>query len=73
MSAAFESDPVLIRQGTQRLARCRVQHGWELHPPFFQVLVSAEVKDNQPISVSYVTHHDLQDDEPRLFLSTSAR
>jgi hypothetical protein len=42
-----------------RLDACARKSGRDKHPLTFQVLLQVEVKDEQPVSVRYVTHHDL--------------
>jgi hypothetical protein len=59
-AAEYVTDPEYLRQLNQHLEKCRLKAGAERHAPYFQALLRAEVKDNQPISISYVTHHDLQ-------------
>jgi hypothetical protein len=62
------TDPEYLLQLNQHLEQCRLKAGSARHAPYFQALLRAEVKDNHPISISYVTHHDLQiadqSDEP---------
>jgi hypothetical protein len=58
--AEYVTDPEYLRQLNQHLEQCRKQSGHEQHAPFFQVLVRADVKDNQPVNISYVTHHDFE-------------
>lgn len=58
-AAEYATDKEALRKLHEILEQCRVQHGWARHPAFFQVLVRAEVKDNQTISINYLTHHDL--------------
>jgi hypothetical protein len=59
-AAEYVTDPEYLRQLNQHLEQCRKKNGAARHAPYFQVLLRAEVKDNQPISINYVTHHDLQ-------------
>lgn len=59
-AAEYVTDPEYLRQLNQHLEQCRVKTGRARHAPFFQVLLRAEVKDNQPVNISYVTHHDLE-------------
>ena len=59
-AAEYVTDPEYMRQLNQRLEQCRLKSGSARHAPYFQALLRAEVKDNHPISISYVTHHDLQ-------------
>jgi hypothetical protein len=57
-AAEYATDAEALHKLQDQFEQCRQRHGWATHPPYFQVLVHAEVKDNQPISLSYVTHHD---------------
>lgn len=59
-AAEYATDKEALRKLHTVLEQCRQQNSWERHPPYFQVLVRAEVKDAQPIALTYVTHHDLQ-------------
>jgi hypothetical protein len=59
-AADYATDKESLRKLHEVLEQCRQQHGWERHPPYFQVLVRAEVKDAQPIALAFVTHHDLE-------------
>jgi hypothetical protein len=59
-AAEYVTDPEYLRQLNPHLEQCRKQSGHAQHAPFFQVLLRAEVKDNQPINISYVTHHDFE-------------
>lgn len=63
-AAEYVTDPDYLRQLNFHLEECRKKAGSELHTPFFQALLRAEVKDNQPVSISYVTHHDLRITDP---------
>ncbi|HEU0174746.1 MAG TPA: hypothetical protein VFV58_10825 [Blastocatellia bacterium] len=67
-AAEYVTDPEYLLQLNQHLEQCRLKAGSARHAPYFQALLRAEVKDNHPISISYVTHHDLQiadqSDEP---------
>lgn len=58
--AEYVTDVEYLRQLNQHLEQCRAKSGLAKHPPYFQVLVRTEVKDNQPINISYVTHHDFE-------------
>ena len=58
-AAEYVTEPEHLRQLNQHLAECRERAGAPEHAPYFQVLLRAEVKDNQPVAISYVTHHDL--------------
>lgn len=59
-AAEYVTDPEYLRQLNRNLEQCRAKSGLSQHAPFFQVLIGAEVKDNQPVSINYVTHHDLE-------------
>lgn len=59
-AAEYATDAESLRKLHEVLEQCRQKHGWTQHPPYFQVLVRAEVKDEQPIALTYVTHHDLE-------------
>jgi len=59
-AAEYVTDPEYLLQLNQHLEQCRLKAGSARHAPYFQALLRAEVKDNHPISISYVTHHDLQ-------------
>jgi hypothetical protein len=67
-AAEYVTDPEYLLQLNQHLEQCRLKSGSPRHAPYFQALLRAEVKDNHPISISYITHHDLQiadqSDEP---------
>lgn len=69
-AAEYATDKESLRQLHEQLEECRQQRGLERHPPYFQVLVRAEVKDAQPIALAYVTHHDLEVSGPA---ATAAR
>lgn len=43
----------------QHFINCFHRTQAEEHPPYFQILLSVEIKDDQLFSVSYPTHHDL--------------
>ena len=58
-AAEYVTDPEYLRQLNHHLEQCRAQKKAAHHAPYFQALLRAQVKDNQPISISYVTHHDL--------------
>jgi hypothetical protein len=59
-AAEYVTDHEYLLQLNHHLEQCREKNGSAQHSPYFQVLLRAEVKDNYPISISYVTHHDLQ-------------
>jgi hypothetical protein len=58
-AAEYATDPEYLRQLYGYLELCRMKRNSERHSSFFQVLIHAEVKENQPYKVGYVTHHDL--------------
>jgi hypothetical protein len=59
-AAEYVTDPEYLRQLSQHLEQCRQKSGRAQHEPFFQVLLRTAVKDSQPVSISYVTHHHLK-------------
>lgn len=63
-AAEYVTDPEYLRQLNQHLEQCRMKAGSAQHAPYFQALLRAQVRDNQPISISYVTHHDLRIADP---------
>lgn len=63
--AEYVTDVEYLRQLNQHLEHCRIKSGLAKHPPYFQVLVRTEVKDNQPVNLNYVTHHDLEIDNSK--------
>lgn len=58
-TAEYVTEPEHLRRLHHHLAACRDKAGAKKHPPYFQVLLRVEIKDNQPVATSYVTHHDL--------------
>src|SRR5262245_26669275 len=46
------------------LAECNRKRQRSRHAQFFQILIAAEVRDIQPLVLSYITHHDLDIVEP---------
>jgi hypothetical protein len=58
-AAAYVTDTEHLRRLNHHLEECRIKSGAPKHAPYFQVLLRAEVEDSHPISISYVTHHDL--------------
>ena len=58
-AAEYVTDLESLRELSRHFEECRLRKGLASHPPYFQILISAEVKDNFPISTRYVTHHDL--------------
>jgi hypothetical protein len=63
--AEYVTDAEYLRQLNQQLEQCRAKSGLAKHSPYFQVLVRTEVKDNQPVNLNYVTHHDLEIDNSK--------
>jgi hypothetical protein len=59
-AAEYATGADSLRQLKEQLAHCNERAQRAVHPPYFQILVRAEVKDNQPVSIAYVTHHDLE-------------
>jgi len=58
-AAEYVTEPEHLRQLDQHLAECRDRSGAKEHQMYFQVLVRVEIKDDQPVAINYVTHHDL--------------
>jgi hypothetical protein len=58
-AAEYVTDPESMRILKGQLDECRKRKGLSQHSPYFQILIKTEVKDNFPISINYVTHHDL--------------
>jgi hypothetical protein len=58
-AAEYVTDLESLRELAPHFEECRQRKGLAGHPPYFQILIRAEVKDNFPISIRYVTHHDL--------------
>ncbi len=58
-AAEYVTDLESLRELSRHFEECRLRQGTAHHAPYFQILISAEVKDNFPISTRYVTHHDL--------------
>jgi hypothetical protein len=58
-AAEYVTDAEYLRRLNHHLDECRIKSGAPKHAPYFQILLRAEVKDNHPVSISYVTHHDL--------------
>lgn len=59
-AAEYVTNADYLRQLNHQLAQCSERAHRATHPPYFQILVRVEVKDNQPVSIAYVTHHDLE-------------
>jgi hypothetical protein len=59
-AAEYVTEPEHLRELDAQLADCARRGGRPEHAPYFQVLLRVEVKDNQPVGISYVTHHDLE-------------
>ncbi len=58
-AAEYVTDKDALHKLHEQFEQCRAKNGLQQHAPYFQVLIKAEVKDNQTISLAYVTHHDL--------------
>jgi hypothetical protein len=67
-AAEYVTDPDYLRQFNRHLEECRLKTNSAEHTPYFQVVLRAQIKDNQPVSINFVTHHDLliedQDEKP---------
>jgi hypothetical protein len=63
-AAEYVTEPGYLRELNRHLADCQRRHGTRAHADFFQVLLRVEIRDNQPVSITYVTHHDLKVDDP---------
>ena len=63
-AAEYVTEADHLRKLNTHLAECNRQRKRSRHAPFFQILVAAEVRDSQPLAVSYITHHDLDIVEP---------
>ena len=63
-AAEYVTEPGYLRELNRHLADCQQRAGARAHPDFFQVLLRVEIRDNQPVSIGYVTHHDLAVDAP---------
>jgi len=63
-AAEYVTEAEHLRELNTRLAECNHQRKRSRHTPFFQILIAAEVRDSQPLAVSYITHHDLDILEP---------
>jgi hypothetical protein len=64
-AAEYVTEPEHLRQLSRHLSECAEKRGQQGHAPYFQVLLRVEVKDNQPVGISYLTHHDLELPEER--------
>lgn len=64
-AAEYVTEAERLQELNRHLAECSKHAGREQHAPYFQVLLHVEVKDNQPVGISYVTHHDLDIHEPQ--------
>ena len=62
-AAEYVTEPGYLRELNQHLADCQRRSGAPSHADFFQVLLRVEIRDNQPVSVIYVAHHDLEMDD----------
>jgi hypothetical protein len=63
-AAEYVTEPGYLRELNRHLADCQHRAGARSHPDFFQVLLRVEIRDHQPVSIGYVTHHDLAVDAP---------
>jgi hypothetical protein len=63
-AAEYVTEPGYLRELNRHLAECQRRAGTSAHTDFFQVLLRVGIRDNQPISITYVTHHDLKVDDP---------
>jgi hypothetical protein len=58
-AAEYVTNTEYLRRLNSHLEECRIKSGKTNHAPYFQILLRADVKDNHPVSIAYVTHHDL--------------
>ncbi len=58
-AAEYLTNPDYLQGLNWQLEQCARKQGLTEHPPFFQLLLRVEIKDQQPVGASYVTHHDL--------------
>jgi len=58
-AAEYVTNAEYLRRLNSHLEECRIKSGRANHAPYFQILLRSDVKDNHPVSISYVTHHDL--------------
>lgn len=58
-AAEYVTMPEHLTALAAQLSACDRKAGRTTHPPHLQVLLRVEIKDSQPISVRYETHHDL--------------
>lgn len=63
-AAEYVTEPGYLRELNRHLADCARRAGARSHPDFFQVLLRVEIRDDQPVSVTYLTHHDLEVADP---------
>jgi hypothetical protein len=63
-AAEYVTEPGYLRELNRHLADCQRRAALSSHPDFFQVLLRVEIRDNQPVSIGYLTHHDLAVDAP---------
>jgi hypothetical protein len=61
-AAEYVTEPGYLRELNRHLAECRQRQGTRAHADFFQVLLRVEIRDHEPVSIAYVTHHDLSVD-----------
>jgi hypothetical protein len=62
-AAEYVTEPGYLRELNRHLAECQKRRGARAHADFFQVLLRVEIRDHEPVSISYLTHHDLDVDE----------
>lgn len=58
-AAEYVTEADYLRDLESHLLACQRRQGLASHPDFFQVLLRVEIRDDQPVSVRYVAHHDL--------------
>jgi hypothetical protein len=63
-AAEYVTEAEHLRTLNIHLGECNRRRQRSQHAPFFQILIAAEVRDSQPLAVSYITHHDLDIAEP---------
>jgi hypothetical protein len=63
-AAEYVTEPGYLRELNRHLADCARRNGARPHADFFQVLLRVGIRDNQPVSITYVTHHDLSVGDP---------
>jgi hypothetical protein len=58
-AAEFVTRPESLSDLDRRLAACAAGRGKDRHPPWFQVLLRVEIRQTQPLGITFVSHHDL--------------